>query len=205
RCRLPPPARSAVTAAVTSAARRLPVKRRAALPAAPASAARPRTVVEDLDLAGVDELPELRMFGGLRGDLSSLSRAEVQGLVTGQRDAQRFPGLVGDGLHRCLVIRQVAERYFLPFPGIDGGWRSLSCVGLDWAAPSTLAASSCFWRRCFDFVDVSPMVSSPRWRRPSARRSQSRRQSARRPRARLPQTHQNGRWAVGAESIHGNA
>jgi hypothetical protein len=123
RCRLSPPARSAVTAAVTSASRRAPVERRAALPAAPGAAARPRTVVEDLDLAGVDELPELRMLGGLRGDLSSLSRAEVQGLAAGQRDAQRFPGLVGNGLHRCLVIRQVAERYFLPFPGIEGVWR----------------------------------------------------------------------------------
>src|SRR5262249_28203291 len=42
------------------------------------------------------------MLGGLRGDLSSLSRAEVQGLAAGQRDAQRFVGLIGDALHRCL-------------------------------------------------------------------------------------------------------
>src|SRR5262245_3994807 len=56
-------------------------------------------------------------------DLSSLSRAEVQGLVTGKRETQPFPGPVGDGLHRCLVIRQAAARYFLPFPGIDGVWR----------------------------------------------------------------------------------
>src|SRR5215813_3193244 len=26
-------------------------------------------------------------------------------------------------LHRCLVIRQAAARYLLPFPGIDGVWR----------------------------------------------------------------------------------
>ena len=100
------------------------VKRRTALPtAAPGSPDRRRTVVEDLDLAGVDELCERRMLGGLRGDPSSLSGAEVQGLAAGQRDAQRFLGLVGDALRRCLVIRQAAARYLLPLPGIDGVWR----------------------------------------------------------------------------------
>jgi hypothetical protein len=81
------------------------------------------SVIEDLDVAGVDELPEPRMCGGLRGEMSSLSGAEVQGLAAGQRDAQRFPGLAGDGLHRGVVIRRAAERYFLPFPGIDAVWR----------------------------------------------------------------------------------
>ena len=71
----------------------------------------------------VAELPEARMFGGLREDRSSLSGAEVQGLAAGHRDAQRFPGLAGDGLHRGVVIRRAAERYFLPFPGIDAVWR----------------------------------------------------------------------------------
>src|SRR5262245_38097772 len=58
----------------------------------------------------MDELCERRMLGGLRGDLSSLSGAEVQGLAAGQRDAQRFLSLVGDALHRCLVMRQAGAR-----------------------------------------------------------------------------------------------
>ena len=63
------------------------MKRRAALAAAPGSPDRRSAVVEELDLTGVDELRERRMFGGLRGDLSSSSGAEVQGLAARQRDA----------------------------------------------------------------------------------------------------------------------
>ena len=78
---------SAVAAAATSAVRWVAVKRRAALAAAPGSPDRRSAVVEELDLTGEDGLRERRMFGGLRGDLSSPSGAEVQGLAARQRDA----------------------------------------------------------------------------------------------------------------------
>ena len=55
--------------------------------AAPGSPDRRSAVVEELDLTGVDELRERRMFSGLRRDLSSPSGAEVQGLAARQRDA----------------------------------------------------------------------------------------------------------------------
>jgi hypothetical protein len=98
------------------------VKRRPALPAASDFPGR-GSVIEDLDLAGVAELPELRMFVGLRGDLSSLSGAEVQGLAAGQGTLSGFPVLLATVFVAVSSFVRAAERYFLPFPGIDGVWR----------------------------------------------------------------------------------
>src|SRR5437870_1383162 len=64
--------------------------------------------------------------------------------------------------------------YFLPSGGF--GWLWLSCLDFAAATPSALAASFCFWPRCFDLGDLSPMDASVRWRKPSVRRLQSPRQ-----------------------------
>ena len=112
---------SAVAAAATSAVRWVAVKRRAALAAAPGSPDRRSAVVEELDLTGVDELRERRMFGGLRGDLSSPSGPRCRVLPRGNGTLSGFWVLLA---MRCIAASSfVAARYLLPFPGIDGVWR----------------------------------------------------------------------------------
>jgi hypothetical protein len=80
-------------------------------------------VVEDLDLAAIYELSELRMFGCIRGYLARLARAEVQNLAARQGDTERFVSLVDHDLHRCLMIGQRAQR--LPTIAVAASARNL--------------------------------------------------------------------------------
>src|SRR5262245_53524552 len=104
------------------------------------------------------------MLGGFRGYLSSPSGAEVQSLAAGQRDAQRFLGLVGNALHRCLVIRQAACVTSWPFPEstASGG----SCLA--WTSPAPRPRP---WRRpSASGRAVSPSVTCRPWFPPFGRR-----------------------------------
>jgi len=50
--------------------------------------------------------------------------------------------------------------YFLPFVAV-AFWTSLclSCLDFAWVATLALAIFFCFWLRCFDLGDLSPMVA----------------------------------------------
>lgn len=72
----PSPDRSAVAAAAGATPRRVPHRRPPFL-AAGHPAWRPRSVDENLDLPGIDELLQLRMFARLRSNLTALSGAEM--------------------------------------------------------------------------------------------------------------------------------
>src|SRR2546426_11486808 len=95
---------SAVSAAPTATACRVTAHRGPALRAASLSAARPGILGDDLDRARVDEPLERRMLEVVRGYLSALSGTQMQRLPARQGDAQRLPGLVGDGRHRGLLL-----------------------------------------------------------------------------------------------------
>src|SRR5262245_43362182 len=90
---------SAVAAAAATALRRMPLHLRRRLRAAAGSIATAVTTADDGDVARIDELLQLRMIHGAVGDLSGLSRRQVELLPAGQRNAQRRTRLVRDLLH----------------------------------------------------------------------------------------------------------
>src|SRR5438093_10262035 len=90
---------SAVPAAPTATTRRVGGCRTAAVRTASLSSGRPGILCEYLDRARVDELLEPRVVDVVRGYLSAFPGAQMQRFAARQGDAQRFPGLVGDGRH----------------------------------------------------------------------------------------------------------
>ena len=58
-----------------------------------------RILIEDFDLAGLDELLHSRMVRGVRSDLPGFPGAEMQDFASRQCDAERLTSLVGDGFH----------------------------------------------------------------------------------------------------------
>jgi hypothetical protein len=80
------------------------VNRGSAILAAPGSVGGPRTLVEDLDLAGSTSFLSRGCSTAFAGDLSGLSEAEIQGLAAGQRETQGPLSLVADGFDRRLLV-----------------------------------------------------------------------------------------------------
>ncbi len=56
--------------------------------------------------------------------------------------------------------------YFLPFAAGGGDWLKRSCLDFAAAAFPVLSICFCFWSRCFDFGDLSPMQASIPWLAP---------------------------------------
>ena len=107
---------------------RVVVSRRLALRAA-AGTVRPMTLAGDLELAGLDELLQRRVVDRLGRDLSRPPGPEMEGLAAGQRNAQGPLGLVGDGLHRRLLLRTVGKLTLTGGPSKPEVWIHLpACV-----------------------------------------------------------------------------
>src|SRR5205823_14366903 len=97
------PLGSAVPAPPTVTSRRVGGCRTAAVRTASLCSGRPGILREYLDRARVDELLEPRVVDVVRGYLSAFPGAQMQRLAARQGDAQRLPGLVGDGRHGWLL------------------------------------------------------------------------------------------------------
>src|SRR5436190_6678540 len=120
---------SAVAAAPTATARRVGGCRTAAVRTASLCSGRPGILREYLDRARVDELLEPRVVDVVRGYLSAFPGAQMQRLAARQGDAQRFPGLVGDGRHGWLLSPHALTFCSSPEPAW-GGCRCLASTSL---------------------------------------------------------------------------
>lgn len=134
-----------------------------------------------------------RAARSLRRKRSEVARLALEQFLDAQVDVppiERVRGLLGSVescLQCCLVLvarsglDEFTERpasYFLPFARGCWGRLWLSCLDFALAVLSALAASFCFWPRCFDLSDLSPIDTSIRWRKPSGRQWLARPQRA---------------------------